>query len=73
MIRTKIDKEFDCVAFKNEAQLEIYEQIKELSPEAQIRYYRDRAATGVLGEWWRGVREQSARNIGESESTVGHD
>lgn len=73
MIRTKTDKEFDCVEFKNEAQLEIYEQIKGLSPEAQIRYYRDRAASGVLGDWWKRVREQTARNKDESESTVGQD
>ena len=30
---TKAEKKFDCVKFKREAQGEIYEQIKDLSPE----------------------------------------
>jgi hypothetical protein len=61
MIPTRTEKKFDCVEFKRQAQREIYEQIKDLSPEEQIRYYRERAAAGALGEWWRTIRDGSQR------------
>ena len=52
-------KTFDCVAFKREAQQRIYEEIKELSAEEQIEYFRRKAEEGPLGDWWRKVKAAS--------------
>jgi hypothetical protein len=65
MSRTKTEKRFDCVAFKRQAQAAIYEMIKDLPAEEQIRAYRQRALSGPLGAWWRKISEPSmppARN-----------
>jgi hypothetical protein len=46
--------DFDCVAFKHAAQARIYEEIKDLSHEEEIAYFRRAAETGSLaGEWKR--------------------
>lgn len=36
----KTDKEFKCVDFKHEAQMQIYKEIKNLTPEGEIEYFR---------------------------------
>jgi len=51
-------KAFDCVEFKRQAQLEIYEKIKSLSPQEEIEYFRRRAEQGPLGNWWRKVKQR---------------
>ena len=53
----KIEKTFDCLAFKRAAQLQIYEEIKELSREEEIAYFHKRAETGSLKDWW--LRQKS--------------
>ncbi len=55
--RTRTPKSFDCVAFKRRAQAEIYDQIKDRSPQAQIDYFRRRAAESALGDWWELVKK----------------
>ena len=40
MKRSKAGKGFDCVEFKRQAQAEIYQEIKGLSPEEEIEYFR---------------------------------
>jgi hypothetical protein len=66
MKRRKTRKTFDCVGFKRKVQAEIYEEIKELSPEQEIEYFRRRAATGPLGKWWQGLEQRSEpRHEGE--------
>lgn len=57
MIENKKDKGFDCLDFKEKAQTRIYERIKDLTPEEQIEYFRDRAENGPLGDWWKSLRE----------------
>ena len=49
----KTDKEFKCVDFKHETQTQIYREIKNLTPEEEIEYFRRRAESGVFGKWWK--------------------
>lgn len=51
----KTDKEFKCVDFKHETQVQIYKEIKNLTPEEEIEYFRHRAESGVFGKWWEGL------------------
>lgn len=48
----KSEKTFDCIAFKRTAQLRIYEEIKDLSREEEVAYFRNKAETGPFKEWW---------------------
>ena len=59
-------KTFDCVEFKRQAQVRIYERIKNMTPDQEIDYFRKAAETGPLGEWWRKIV------AGSSETRVGH-
>ena len=52
---TTTDNKFDCIAYKRAAQLAIYEEIKGLSREEEMAYFRTRAETGPLGDWWRSI------------------
>lgn len=52
-------KEFDCVAFKREAQSKVYEETKDLSVKEQLVYFRKKAQSGALGKWWRGLPSAS--------------
>lgn len=64
---TKADKEFDCVEFKRQAQVRVYEAIKDLSPEQEIDHFRRAAVQGPLGNWWRSLRKPaSASDSGTS-------
>jgi len=58
MKRRKTRKNFDCIGFKRKVQAEIYEEIKGLSPEDEIEYFRRRAATGPLAKWWKGLKQR---------------
>jgi hypothetical protein len=60
MKKTDTKKEFDCIEFKRQAQARIYERIKDLSPEEEIRYFGDAANQGPFGEWWQSVRDKAA-------------
>ena len=42
----KPEKSFDCLAFKWKVQAEIYQEIKDQTPEQQIEYFRRHAQTG---------------------------
>ena len=55
----KTEKGFDCIEFKRKVQAEIYEEIKGLSPEQEIEYFRRQAATGPLGKWWKALEHRS--------------
>lgn len=48
----KTDKEFKCVDFKHEAQMQIYKEIKNLTPEGEIEYFRRRVKSSFFGKWW---------------------
>lgn len=55
----KVEKDFDCVEFKRQAQARIYERIKDLSPDEEIAYFRNAAEKGPLGDWWKAVQRRS--------------
>ena len=61
MKKTEVKKDFDCIAFKRQAQARIYQRIKDLPPEEEIEYFRTVAAQGPLGDWWKAVKEHRAR------------
>lgn len=46
-------KDFDCLAFKDQAQAEIYAETKGLSREDLKHYFRRRVAQGPLGDLWK--------------------
>ena len=58
-MKTKTNKGFDCIALKREAQARIYDQIKDMKPEQEIRYFNERAGKGPLAEWWASVVKKS--------------
>ncbi len=45
-------KELDCIAVKREAQNQIYEETKDLTPEQQIGYFRDAVQRSRFRKWW---------------------
>ena len=48
----KSEKSFDCIAFKRAAQMQIYEEIKDMSREEELAYFHSKAETGPFREWW---------------------
>jgi hypothetical protein len=44
-------KTFDCIEFKRQIQEEVFREIEGKSHIEQIRYYKERAASGPLKEW----------------------
>ena len=59
----KTKKDFDCIDFKRKVQAEIYEEIKGLSPQQEIEYFRRRAESGPLGKWWKALEQRSETRI----------
>jgi hypothetical protein len=59
MKRRKPEKGFDCIGFKRKVQREIYEEIRGLSPEEEIEYFRRQAAASPLGKWWKSLETGS--------------
>jgi len=58
MKRPKPGKGFDCVEFKRQAQAEIYKEIKGLSPDEEIEYFRRRVGAGPFGKLWRSLEDR---------------
>lgn len=54
----KTDKEFKCVDFKHETQMQIYKEIKNLTMAEEIEYFRRRAESGIFGKWWERLRRE---------------
>ena len=46
----KPEKSFDCLAFKWKVEAEIYQEIKDLTAEQEIDYFRRHAETGPFAE-----------------------
>ena len=44
-------KDFDCVAFKCRAQEKIYQKTRHFTPEEEVAWYREQAASGPFGQW----------------------
>lgn len=57
MNQKKLDPYFDCLEFKQLAQDKIAEETKNLSPEKQIEYFRQKANSSSLGSWWKSVKK----------------
>jgi hypothetical protein len=52
------EKSFDCLAFKWKVEAEIYQEIKDQTPEQQIEYFRRHAQTGPFAELVAKLRKQ---------------
>ena len=48
----KTDNEFKCVDFKHQAQMRIYNEIKKLTPEEEIKYFRRKVETSDFSKLW---------------------
>ena len=57
------NKEFDCITAKREAQDQIYQETKEMSPEQQIQYFRNAVENSRLGEWWKKAAPFSGNHV----------
>lgn len=53
MTKSETPERFDCVDYKRKVQEEIYAEIRDLTGEGEIEYFRNRAATGRLSTWWK--------------------
>ncbi len=52
---TEQKKDFDCIQIKRDAQTEIYEAIKQMSPEEEIVYFRRSIEESKFSSWWKSV------------------
>ncbi len=57
MKQKRIKKEFDCLAYKQKAQLKIYEDIKTLTIEEEIDYFQKGVVSGPLADWWASLQK----------------
>ncbi len=64
MSRKTTENSFDCIAFKRRVQAEIYKEIKDLSPEEEIAYYRRCVETGPFAELWRSAQRAETQRRG---------
>ncbi|MBE9140275.1 hypothetical protein IQ254_24250 [Nodosilinea sp. LEGE 07088] len=48
-------RKFDCLAFKQQAQAQIYEDTKMMSPQELIEYFHQASHWGAVGDWWKTV------------------
>jgi hypothetical protein len=70
MKRRKPAKGFDCVEFKRQAQAEIYQEIKGLSPEQEIEYFRRQVAAGPFSKLWKTMEDRTPAGDGLEPSTA---
>lgn len=64
---TKETQTIDCLEFKRQAQAEIYEDIKDLTHNQQAEYFRKRAESGALGEWWKTIKASASATQAKAE------
>ena len=57
------DQGFDCLAFKDKVQSEIYEETKAMSRDQKMAYFRGHAENGPFAKVWKNVllRRSKAR------------
>jgi len=65
----KPEKGFDCIGFKRKVQAEIYQEIKGLSPEEEIEYFRRRVAAGPFSKLWKVLEDRSRAVDGREPSS----
>jgi len=56
-------KEFDCIAMKREAQSQIYDETKNLTPQQQIEYFRNAIRQSRYEKWWKQAHSSSGEHI----------
>jgi hypothetical protein len=59
-MRQTTEKSFDCLAYKWEVQTEIYQEIKDQTPEQQIEYFRYHAGAGPFAGLVAKLRQQES-------------
>jgi hypothetical protein len=64
MKTTPTKKTFDCLAYKDRVQAEIYEEIKHLTIPEQVEYFRREAESGPFGEWLKTLKARPATSAG---------
>jgi len=57
--QTRAKKSFDCLAYKQRVQAEVYQEIKDMSFEEEQGYFQRRAEEGPLGQWWKRIKAAS--------------
>ena len=57
--KTSNEGGFDCMAFKRRAQAKIYEEIKDLSADEELAYFRRRVEAGPFAKLWRSIAPKS--------------
>lgn len=65
MTSTTIKKTFDVLELKDNIQTQIFNEIKHLSEEEQIQYYRKESEQGALGKWWREIKQKTTYTVNE--------
>ncbi len=61
MTKSTSEKSFDCIEYKRRVQQEIYEQVKDMTPDEEAEYFRHAAETGPFGHLVRVLRQQEER------------
>lgn len=62
----KTEKDFDCLAFKWKVQTQIYEEIKDLSPQDEIAYFRRHAENGPFAGLVKRLRQRQVESLQHS-------
>jgi hypothetical protein len=57
---------FDCIAIKRQAQEQIYEDIKGLSPEEEIEYFRKAVNASPFKKWWEKAQTTTPVQVEEA-------
>jgi len=52
------EKDFDCLKLKDRIQLEIYNEIKDLSPEEEIEFFKKKVESGIFSQMWKDIIAQ---------------
>ncbi len=55
---TQKKKEFDCIQIKCDAQVKIYQAIKQMTPQEEIAYFRQSIEQSKFSAWWKSVSSQ---------------
>ena len=54
-----INKDFDCLAYKQAVQLKIYSEINHLTPAEEIAYFQQGVTASPLAQWWKSIGPQN--------------
>ena len=63
MTNEKQNKEFDCIVMKREAQDRIYREIKDMSSEQQIQYFRNAVENSRFQNWWKNAASFAGNRV----------